>query len=159
MTQTPDLDGGLDIGLVESGKMKILYTGGTFDLFHAGHVKFLKRCSELADRVIVSLNRDSFIKEYKGFSPLIDYENRLCVLKSCRYVDNVVENIGDFDSKPAILSVKPDIIAVGDDWKHKDYCKQMMFSKEWLKSNGITLIYIPYTKGISSTSIRNNLNE
>ena len=113
----------------------------------------------MSDRVVVSLNSDSFVREYKGVAPIISYEERFCVLSACRYVDNVVENIGGHDSKPAILKVNPDIIAVGDDWKHKDYCKQMMFSKDWLKTNGITLIYIPYTKGISSTDIKNRINE
>lgn len=139
--------------------MKTLYTGGTFDLFHAGHVRFLKRCSEMSDRVVVSLNSDSFVREYKGSDPIVSYEERFCVLSACRYVDNVVENIGGHDSKPAILNVKPSIIAIGDDWKHKDYCKQMMFSKEWLRVNNITLIYIPYTKGISSTDIKRRINE
>ncbi len=139
--------------------MKTLYTGGTFDLFHAGHVNFLRRCRELADRVVVSLNKDLFVREYKGSFPVISYENRLTVLKSCRYVDNVIENVGDFDSKPAIMMVKPDIIAVGDDWRYKDYCKQMMFSEQWLSSKKITLIYVPYTKGISSTQIKRIMNE
>lgn len=137
--------------------MKTLYTGGTFDLFHAGHVNFLKRCKELADRVVVSLNTDSFIRDYKGFSPVMSYEDRLTVLRSCRYVDKVVENVGGADSKPAILKVNPDIIAVGDDWKYKDYCKQMMFSLSWLKSKKINLIYIPYTKDISSTKIKRRI--
>jgi glycerol-3-phosphate cytidylyltransferase len=138
--------------------MKTLYTGGTFDLFHAGHVAFLKRCKYLADEVVVSLNTDNFVSSYKGSSPIISYEDRLTVISACRYVDKVVENIGGADSKPAILKVKPDIIAVGDDWKHKDYCEQMMFSMSWLKSNKITLIYIPYTKGISSTKIKGRIN-
>ncbi len=139
--------------------MKTLYTGGTFDLFHAGHVNFLKRCSELADKVVVSLNTDDFVYQYKGKTPVISYENRFCVLNACRYVDNVVVNSGGFDSKPAILKVKPEIIAVGDDWKDKDYCKQMMFTESWLKFNGIILIYIPYTKGVSTTKIRDCINE
>jgi cytidyltransferase-like protein len=49
-----------------------VYTGGTFDLFHAGHVKFLKRCQEIAGiagGVTVSLNTDEFIYEYKKVKP------------------------------------------------------------------------------------------
>ena len=49
---------------------KILYTGGTFDIFHYGHINFLRQCSKLADSVIVSLNTDEFIKEYKGRPPV-----------------------------------------------------------------------------------------
>jgi len=50
--------------------MGLIYTGGTFDLFHAGHVEFLRRCSDLG-RVLVSLNTDEFIEEYKGKPPVI----------------------------------------------------------------------------------------
>lgn len=138
--------------------MTILYTGGTFDLFHSGHVNFLKRCKEIATTVVVSLNTDSFIKEYKGESPVISYKDRVTILESCRYVDNVVENTYGADSKPAILKVKPNIIAVGSDWENKDYYKQMSFTKSWLYVNNIQLSYIPYTVGISSTKIKGLLD-
>ena len=136
---------------------KVLYTGGTFDLFHAGHANFLKQCRNLAEIVIVSLNTDEFIAQYKGKSPIISYEDRKSVLLSCRYVDNVIKNLGNEDSKPAILAVNPNIIAVGDDWACKDYYKQMSFTQEWLDEMEITLAYLPYTKGISSTLIKENL--
>jgi glycerol-3-phosphate cytidylyltransferase len=136
---------------------KVLYTGGTFDLFHAGHANFLKQCRNLAEIVIVSLNTDEFISQYKGKSPIISYEDRKNVLLSCRYVDNVIKNFGNEDSKPAILAVNPNIIAVGDDWACKDYYKQMSFTQEWLDEMGITLAYLPYTKGISSTLIKESL--
>jgi cytidyltransferase-like protein len=56
--------------------MKKLYTGGTFDIFHYGHINFLRQCSLLADEVIVSLNTDEFIKEYKGRPPIMSYDER-----------------------------------------------------------------------------------
>ena len=65
----------------------------------------------------------------------------------------VVENVGGEDSKPSILQSKANIIAVGNDWCQKDYYKQMSFSQEWLDANNITLIYLPYTLGISSSEI------
>ena len=51
---------------------KIVYTGGTFDLFHAGHVNFLKQCKKIGDQVVVALNTDEFIFDYKGKSPIIN---------------------------------------------------------------------------------------
>jgi len=81
--------------------MGIVYTGGTFDLFHAGHSFFLRRCSELG-RVTVALNTDEFIEAYKGKPPVISYADRAEVLMSCRYVDSVIPNIGGTDSKPSI---------------------------------------------------------
>lgn len=135
---------------------KILYTGGTFDLFHYGHVNFLRQCKKLCDTVIVALNTDDFVAQYKRPS-VMTYDERLKSLLSCQYVSNVIPNISGKDSKPTILSVKPDIIAIGDDWIHKDYYKQMDFTQEWLESQGIILVYIPYTKGISSSEIRKRI--
>ena len=142
---------------METKKLRRLYTGGTFDLFHSGHVNFLKMCKKIADYVIVSLNTDEFIYEYKNSYPIVSYENRKEVLLSCRYVDEVIPNIDGKDSKPAILSVSPDFIAIGTDWAKKDYYKQMDFTQEWLDENNITLIYLPYTENISTTEIKKRM--
>lgn len=134
-----------------------IYTGGTFDLFHAGHVNFLKQCKDIAGKfgsVIVSLNTDEFVKEYKGKSPIVSYCDRFAVLQACKYVDYVIANSGGSDSKPTILKVKPNIIAIGTDWARKDFYKQMQFTQDWLDEKNISLIYIPYTKGISTTEIK-----
>jgi len=136
-----------------------LYTGGTFDLFHAGHVEFLRRCSQIADEVIVSLNSDQFIEKYKGKPPVMRYRERRTVINACKYVDGVVLNTGGADSKPSIDAVKPDIIAIGSDWARKDYHAQMQFDQDWLDERGISLIYIPYTDGISSTDIKRRLSK
>lgn len=133
-----------------------VYTGGTFDLFHAGHVNFLRQCAKIGE-VIVSLNTDEFIKEYKGKPPVMDYEERRYVLESCRYVSEVIPNYYGADSRPTIDSVKPDFIAIGTDWATRDYYKQMSFTQEWLDERDITLIYLPYTEGISSTEIKKRL--
>jgi glycerol-3-phosphate cytidylyltransferase len=134
----------------------VVYTGGTFDLFHAGHASFLARCAELGTTV-VSLNTDEFIEEYKGKPPVISYADRRDVLMSCRYVDDVIPNSGGTDSKPAIEEVMPDIIAIGTDWARRDYYAQMGFDQDWLDDRGIALIYIPYTQGISSTAIKERM--
>jgi len=136
---------------------KVLYTGGTFDLFHYGHLSFLKKCRQLSERVIVSLNTDEFIFEYKKFNPVLNYKEREKALLLCGYVDEVIPNTGGADSKPAILSVMPSIIAIGDDWAKKDYYSQMMFTQEWLDDHNIVLVYVPYTKGISSTELKNRI--
>jgi len=133
-----------------------VYTGGTFDLFHSGHVAFLKKCSEIGS-VIVSLNTDEFIQSYKGKPPVISYADRLQVLAGCRYVDRVIPNEGGADSKPAILKIQPDIIAIGSDWARKDYYSQMQFDQDWLDNHGIGMLYLPYTSGISSTDIKGRL--
>jgi glycerol-3-phosphate cytidylyltransferase len=137
--------------------MGLIYTGGTFDLFHAGHVEFLKRCSHLGS-VFVSLNTDEFIAEYKGKPPVMSYAERKTVLESCRYVDGVIENFGGVDSKPAIEMLEPDLIVIGSDWARRNYYAQMMFDQDWLDARGIGLLYLPYTMGISSTQIKQRLS-
>ncbi len=139
--------------------MKILYTGGTFDLFHAGHINFLRQCKILADKVIVSLNTDDFIKRYKNNNPIMSFDDRKSVLLACKYVDDVIENENGEDSKPTILKVKPQIIAIGDDWAKKDYYKQMNFTQQWLDQNNIILVYLPYKSGISTTEIKKKILE
>lgn len=135
---------------------RILYTGGTFDLFHYGHVNFLKKCKQICDTVIVALNTDEFVSEYKT-STVMNYKEREKSLLSCQYVTSVIPNISGKDSRPTILSVKPNIIAVGDDWAHKDYYKQMCFNEQWLDEYNIVLIYVPYTRGISSSEIKKRI--
>lgn len=137
--------------------MKI-YTGGTFDLFHAGHLNFLETCSRFGS-VTVSLNTDDFIRSYKGVPPVIPYDERKSVLLGCRYVDHVVENIGGHDSKIAIQKESPNVVAIGSDWARKDYYKQMQFDQDWLDEMNIMLLYIPYSSGVSSTSIKSEIIE
>ena len=86
--------------------MAVLYTGGTFDLFHYGHMHFLKQCNRLASRVIVSLNTDEFIESYKGKAPILSYREREESIKLSNLVFDVVPNIGGADSKPPIVTGK-----------------------------------------------------
>lgn len=137
---------------------QIVYTGGTFDLFHKGHLEFLRRCSELG-KVTVSLNTDEFILAYKGSSPIMTYDEREAVLLGCKFVENVVPNSGNEDSKPSIIAVKPNLIVIGSDWARKDYYKQMQFTQDWLDERGIGLCYIPYTQGISTTELKRRIGE
>lgn len=131
-----------------------VYTGGTFDLFHPGHVNLLRECWRTANggRVTVALNTDEFAASYKR-RPVCTLAERRATVEACRYVDEVIVNWGGADSKPAIESVNPDVIVVGDDWRDKDYHKQMGFTQHWLDERGITVMFVPYTTGISSTGI------
>jgi len=79
------------------------------------------------------------------------------VLLACKYVDEVVMNVGGADSRIAISQVEPNYIVVGSDWAEKDYYAQMGFDQKWLDERGIGLVYVPYTKTISSTQIRSRM--
>jgi glycerol-3-phosphate cytidylyltransferase len=130
-----------------------IYTGGTFDLFHSGHVNLLRMCAEMGE-VIVALNSDEFVFEYKKKPTIMSFEERKAILESCRYVDQVIPNFAGADSRPTIETVAPDVIAIGSDWARKDYYAQMQFDQDWLDERGISMIYIPYTKGISTTNLK-----
>lgn len=135
---------------------KTVYTGGTFDLPHAGHVRFLQQCAELGD-VVVSLNTDEFVTAYKGRPPVMTFDERAAVLQEFRSVAGVIPNTGGADSRPTIDDVQPDIVAIGSDWAVRDYHAQMGFDQAWLDARGIWLVYIPYTPGVSTTAIRARL--
>jgi cytidyltransferase-like protein len=140
----------------------IVYSGGTFDMFHAGHAFLLRECRKLAGpdgRVVVALNTDVFVGSYKGRPPVCSYAEREAVLQSCKYVDEVIRNSFGADSKPAIEAVRPDVIAIGVDWALKDYYAQMGFTAQWLADRDISLVYIPHPCPISSTEVKNRITE
>jgi glycerol-3-phosphate cytidylyltransferase len=136
--------------------MPVVYTGGTFDLPHKGHYRLLERAAQIG-KVVVALNTDEFVASYKGRPPILTYEERMEALLACRWVDQVVPNVGGADSTIAIELVKPDYIIIGSDWAKKDYYIQMGFTQDWLDERGIGLIYVPYTQGISTTDIKNRM--
>lgn len=131
----------------------IVYTGGSFDMPHHGHFRLLERASHFGD-VVVALNLNDFSLQYKNKALVMSYEERREILMSCKWVHDVVPNIGGADSRISIDLVKPDYIVIGSDWATKDYHAQMGFTQEWLDERGIGLVYVPYTKGISSTDLR-----
>lgn len=139
--------------------MERLYTGGTFDLFHYGHMNFLQQCRKLCPTVIVSLNTDEFVRSYKGSSPVLRYEEREKSILWSGLADEVIPNSGGHDSKPAILAAAPDVICIGDDWASKDYYSQMGFTQEWLDDQNILLCYVPYYRGVSTTELKRRLQD
>jgi glycerol-3-phosphate cytidylyltransferase-like family protein len=87
----------------------------------------------------------------------MSFDERKEVLQACRYVDQVIPNFGDADSKPAIGSVQPNFVVIGDDWARKDYYAQMQFTQAWLDKHDIGLIYVPYTAGVSTTDLKRRI--
>jgi glycerol-3-phosphate cytidylyltransferase len=134
-------------------------TCGTFDLFHTGHINILRHCREISagGSVTVSLNTDDFVLSFKGRAPICSLEERRSVLEACRYVDSVIINTGGADSKPAIEFADPQMLVIGSDWMSKDYHKQLGLTAGWLEERKIGLIYVPYTRGISTTDLRTRI--
>jgi glycerol-3-phosphate cytidylyltransferase len=129
----------------------LVYVGGVFDLFHYGHARFLQSANAFG-RVVVAVNTDDFVASYKR-RPVMNLWERMEMVRQCRYVWKAIVNFGNEDSRPAILTVHPTYIAHGDDWTGDSYYKIMGFDQEWLDDNGIKMLYLPYTKSVSTTDI------
>lgn len=148
--------------------MPNVYTGGTFDLFHEGHIELLSACKTIAGPdglVVVGLNTDEFIERFKNNRPVQDYRERKLMLEACRYVDLVVKNIGEEDSRVTIehtmvnKDMNLDVIAVGTDWACRDYYAQMNFTKEWLDHYRFVLVYVDRRTGQSTTNLKEQLKK
>lgn len=134
------------------------YIGGTFDCLHFGHIELFKNTRKVASRIVVALNTDEFVERYKNKKPIVNLKNRIEMLRSNKYVDDVVVNIGDEDSSKSIMVVRPQYIIHGDDWIGDSLIKQLGINKNFLSIYEINMVYMPYTKDISTTLIRSKLN-
>lgn len=134
------------------------YCGGTFDLLHPGHVRFFRWTKENFDEVIVALNRDEFVTRYK-VPPAQCYDERREMVMACRYVDDVIANIGDEDSKPSILYAKATHVVNGSDWSRDRLLLQMDLTEEWLTSNGLTVVLCPDARVFSTTALKARIKQ
>lgn len=128
------------------------YIGGTFDCLHRGHLALFAQAKKHATAVTVSVNTDDFAARYKR-QPLMPLADRLAVLNQCKLVDRVVVNVGDEDSRPAILHAGADCIIHGSDWHGASLLQQMGLTQEWLDAQGVALLIVPYTAFTSTSQI------
>ena len=133
--------------------MIIGYTTGVYDLFHIGHLNLLKNAKGMCDKLVVGVTVDELV-QYKGKKAMIPFEDRIEIVRSCKYVDAAVPQYS-MDKLKACKELGATMLFVGDDWygteKWKEYERQ--FAKE-----GIRIVYFPYTQGTSSTQIRKALD-
>ena len=131
------------------------FTAGAFDLFHVGHLNIIRKSKNLCKYLIVGVLSDEYILKTKGRKPVISCENRMEIIKSIRYVDEVVKI--DFHNTLKCDAWKLyhfNVCFSGDDHAWEDLWKK---DKENLKKLGVELIYFPYTKSVSSTIIKKKL--
>lgn len=128
------------------------YVGGTFDLFHPGHVELLRRARKHGE-VWVALNSDAYAEELKGKRPIMDYGERATMLLACEYVDSVVCN--DKSERELLDLIRPHVIFYGNDgtWTRQSYLDLFGIDEEYLDQNGVELIFPKRTEGVSSTDI------
>ena len=131
---------------------KTIYIGGTFDLFHVGHINLLKNSKKHADYSIVAINSDEFAESYKR-KPVLSEIERLEAVRACKYVD-LAFIVESWDSQRKYISMlKPNYILHGNDWQGESLISQLNMTEELMDEIGIKLIYEPYTVGISSRDI------
>ncbi len=143
-----------------SGEKKpyhIGYISGTFDLFHQGHLNLLKRAKEKCDYLIVGVVTDEGVRRFKHVEPFIPFEERLEIVRSCKYVDeaNAIP-VEHRDIRSAYALYHFDCQFCGS-----DYLTDPVFQadKLWLEERGSELEILPYTESTSSSKIKRIIEE
>ena len=128
--------------------MKRVITYGTFDLLHYGHINLLKRAKEHGDYLIVALSTDEFNWNSKQKKCYFGYEQRKQLLEAVRYVDLVIPEENWEQKRRDMHEYHVDTFVMGDDWAGKF---------DFLKEEGVEVVYLPRTPEISTTQIKENI--
>ena len=136
-------------------KYKIGYTTGVFDMFHIGHLNVIRRAKEQCDYLIVGVSTDECVQNYKNKTPIIPYEHRRQILESIRYVDQVVPQ-KNMNKMEAWETLRFDAVFHGSDWQNTEMYTKM---QQEFAPLGVDVVFLPHTDGISSTILRDRLNE
>ena len=129
--------------------MKRVITYGTFDLLHYGHINILKRAKEQGDYLVVCLSTDDFNSQ-KGKKCYFSYEQRKQLLEAVRYVDLVIPETCWEQKVNDVHEYHIDTFVMGDDWAGKF---------DFLKEEGVEVIYLPRTPEISTSQIKKDLDK
>ena len=101
--------------------MSIVWTNGTFDILHPGHIELFKVARSLGNKVIVATDTDEKIRKDKGdHKPVNDLCYRVAMLEAIKYID-VVHTFGSRQQLEDLIQLyEPDILLLGDDWRDGD---------------------------------------
>lgn len=135
-------------------KYKVGYTTGVYDMFHIGHLNILKRAKEQCDYLIVGVTTDELCYSRKKKYPIICESERMAIVAELRCVDQVVQQ-ANMDKLAAVKKYHVDAVFVGSDWKGTDAWNR--YETEFAEV-GCTVVYLEHTDGISSTILRDRLN-
>jgi glycerol-3-phosphate cytidylyltransferase len=124
----------------------VVYTSGTFDMFHSNHLKMIKYARGLADVLIVGVSTDELVCTYKN-PPTIPFEERLAIIEALSFPDIVIPQ-RSLDHSNTVKNLNIDIFVVGDDWTGK---------YDYLREQGIEVFYFPYGDGVSSTNLKEKI--
>ena len=129
------------------------FTAGTFDMFHVGHLNLLKNAKERCDYLVVGVNSDELVINYKHKKPVVPSEERVQIVEAIKYVDQVIVT-DTLDKKAAWDKIAYSRLFIGDDWKGSDRWNK---TEEEMKQYGVEVVYLPYTKTTNSTLLREKL--
>lgn len=134
-----------------TNKVVIGYLSGTFDLFHIGHLNLLRRAKKQCDYLIVGVHKSG---AWKGKETYIPFEERVEIVKNIKYVDKVVESLPEDSDAYTAFGIHK--LFVGSDYKGTE---RFMRYEEFFKDKNVEIVYFPYTKGTSSTQLREKLSK
>lgn len=127
-------------------KKKIIYTSGTFDMFHSNHLKMIKYAKGLGGTLIVGVSSDDLVCSYKN-APIIPFEERMAILEALRDPDIVIPQ-RSLDHSILVKNLNIDVFVVGDDWVGK---------YDYLRDLGVEVFYFPYGDGVSSSKLKKDI--
>lgn len=131
-------------------KYKVGYTQGVYDMFHIGHLNLLNNARELCEHLIVGVNSDELVKQYKHKLPVIPEEERRLIVANIKAVD-ACEIVDTLDKVENYKRFHYDAVFIGDDWKGN---ARWMQTEKDLAPYGVDVIYLPHTQGVCSTELR-----
>jgi cytidyltransferase-like protein len=131
----------------------LVYTVGTFDLLHVGHLALLEQCRTLGDVVAVGVASDRVVSSDKPDVPIIPLDEREEMLRSLRCVD-IVRPYYELEYVSAYEELDVDIFVIGEDWGNKPHNLDV---ERYLKTEGKKLVQVLYNSRTSSTMIKKNV--
>ena len=137
---------------MKSNKQVIGYTTGVYDLFHIGHLNILKNAKAMCDKLIVGVTVDELVS-YKNKKAIIPFEERIEIVRNIKCVDAAIPQY-DMNKVEVCKKIKADYLFVGDDWYNTE--KWQEYEKQ-LEKIGTKVIYFPYTKNISTTKLKKEI--
>lgn len=133
------------------------YIAGVFDLFHIGHLNMFKRAKEQCEYLIVGVVTDESVIRDKKTSPYISFDERIEIVRSCRYVDEAVEIPTDFgNSEEAYRRYRFDAQFSGSDYENDP---EWLGKKVYLQKQGSDLVFFPYTQSTSSSKLKEMISQ
>lgn len=138
-------------------KYHVGYIAGVFDLFHIGHLNMFKRAKEQCDYLIVGVVSDEGVRKFKMTEPFIPCSERIEMIKSCRYVDEVYElPLYHADTRDVWEIYHFDVQFSGSDYEHDEV---WLKKQKFLRERGSDMVFFPYTEQTSSTKIKALIKE